>query len=425
MSKVEVRSFLAGVLLATASIAPLGAQGDASLSARPHLAPGADTNSGQANYEYGIKMVNTDPEEAARAFYWASRIDPSSGDALYALRAAKVLAMNADEFTAYMEWQGEKRTPQQLALDSLVYRAYLIDPFTFGNIDAAIMRRGIEASVRKTRPRIDAGTLAFAVAVEMQEFGNRAWFAYTQGKFDDALRMYAEQLKAKPLPLMKKKDAERAWRSYYDALNQIHVERGRIFYMVDSLDSARVEMTQAIEGMRALDEARPVLLYQSKAVYLQALGMIHERAHHPELAREAYGAALQEDLSSFAAHAYLARLQLAQGDTTGALSEMDLAIQLQPADAALRYRYATILVQVRRDGDAAVQLRKAIALDPWYGAPHLLLARIADVEQYTDDAIAEYRAFLAVAAKTDLQLLVAKERLSKLTSTVASSQAKQ
>jgi Tfp pilus assembly protein PilF len=84
-----------------------------------------------------------------------------------------------------------------------------------------------------------------------------------------------------------------------------------------------------------------------------------------------------------------------------------------------------ILVQAKHDGEAAAQLRKAIALDPWYGAPHLLLARIADVEQYTDEAIAEYRTYLGLAAKTDLQLPVTKERLSKLTSTVASSQDKQ
>ena len=195
--------------------------------------------------------------------------------------------------------------------------------------------------------------------------------------------------------------------------------------MVDSLDSARSEMTKAIEGMRERDEAEPVLLYESKAMYLQALGMIHERAHHPALARDAYGAALQEDLSSFGAHAHLANLQLAQGDTTGALTEMDLAIQLQPDDAALRYRYATILVQSKRDADAAAQLRKAIALDPWFGAPHLLLARIADVEQYTDEAIAEYRSYVALAAKSDTQLPIANDRLSTLTSTVASSQAKQ
>jgi Tfp pilus assembly protein PilF len=71
-----------------------------------------------------------------------------------------------------------------------------------------------------------------------------------------------------------------------------------------------------------------------------------------------------------------------------------------------------------------VQLRKAIALDPWYGAPHLMLARIADVEQYTDGAIDEYRKYIAVAARTDVQLLVAKARLSELTATTASTQAK-
>jgi hypothetical protein len=82
-------------------------------------------------------------------------------------------------------------------------------------------------------------------------------------------------------------------------------------------------------------------------------------------------------------------------------------------------------IALHAQNSAQAPARPHLALGPYYGAPHLLLARIADVEQYTDDAIAEYRSFLALASKTDLQLLVAKERLSKLTSTVAPSQARQ
>ncbi|HMI58396.1 MAG TPA: tetratricopeptide repeat protein, partial [Gemmatimonadaceae bacterium] len=164
-----------------------------------------------------------------------------------------------------------------------------------------------------------------------------------------------------------------------------------------------------------------VILYESKAMYDQSIGMIHEKARHPDLAREAYAHALEEDLSYFSAHAKMAMLQLAQGDTTSALTELDLAVQLQPNDPALRYGYAVALIQSRRDADAVTQLMKSIAADPFYPAPRLLLARIADAEQYTEDAVREYSEFVALAPKADPQVAAVRSRLTALQATVASS----
>ena len=48
--------------------------------------PGADTNDARSYYQYGVRMIDSKPEESVRAFYWASRIDPSSGEVLYAMR---------------------------------------------------------------------------------------------------------------------------------------------------------------------------------------------------------------------------------------------------------------------------------------------------------------------------------------------------
>jgi Tfp pilus assembly protein PilF len=155
-------------------------------------------------------------------------------------------------------------------------------------------------------------------------------------------------------------------------------------------------------------------------MYDQSLGMIHEKAKHPDLAREAYAHALEEDLSYYSAHTKMAMLQLAQGDTASALTEMDLAVQLQPNDPSLLYNYAIALIRARRDGEAATQLKKSIAADPYYAQPHMLLARMADLEQYTDDAVQEYQTFLALAPKSDPQTALAKTRLAELTSTVAS-----
>lgn len=421
------------VTLATLVLAAgVRAQGPASVPARPQLDNGADTNSAQNYFNYGMKMVYEKPAEAAHAFYWASRIDPSSGDAMYALRAATLLAMPRDTLLDYLgnghgkkrkkDEAAPKRRPDQLVLDSLEYRAFAINPFVYASLDPTLMRHIVQAEVLSRYPRMSAAQVDFGIMQVMQTRSNQAWLAYARGRFPEALAMYAKVL-TDSVPHVKKRDST-AVAHYREFLaSEVHAQRARIFYLLDDMDSARFEMSAALETMRERDSADMVILYQSKAMFQQSLGMIYERLQRIDLAREAYGHALQEDLSYYAAHSRLAQMTLAKGDTAGALSEMDLAVQLQPDDPVLRFRYADVLVHARRDGDAAVQLRKAIAIDPYYGAPHLLFARIADVEQYTDDAVSEYKSYIAVAARTDKQLLVAKARLAELTSTVASTPA--
>jgi hypothetical protein len=53
----------------------------------------------------------------------------------------------------------------------------------------------------------------------------------------------------------------------------------------------------------------------------------------------------------------------------------------------------------------------------------MLLARMADVEQYADEAVKEYQIFLSLAARTDPQVTLAKTRLATLTATVAAAPA--
>lgn len=409
------------------------AQVSATMPPRPRLDNGADTNSAQNYFVYGMKTVYDTPLEAAHAFYWASRIDPSSGDALYALRVATLLAMPRDSLLDYVEngHRGKrkkeetapKRRADQLALDSLEYRAYAMNPFVYASLDPTLMRQVMQAEVRSRYPHMTASGVDFGIMQIMQTPSNRAWLNYAQGRFPEALALYARVL-TDSAPHVKKRDSATVAHYREFIASEVHAQRARIFYLQNDMDSARVEMSAALESMRERDSTDLVLLYESKAMFEQSLGMIYERLKQPDLAREAYGKALQEDLSYYAAHSRLAEMTLAKGDTATALSEMDLAVQLQPDDPALRFRYAEVLVRAGRDGDAAAQLRESIALDPYYGAPHLLLAHIADVEQYTDDAIAEYRSYIAVASRKEVQLLVAKARLAQLTSTVASTPAK-
>jgi hypothetical protein len=402
------------------------------IPARPKLDPGADSNSAQANYAYGMKMAYDNPDESVRAFYWASRIDPSSGDAMYALWTARLIAMSDKELASYFGHGQGKRTPGQLALDSLIYRAYAVNPFLFSSIDGALMKRTIEAEISTMHPKITPEQLSQAVARQMHAAASEPGIAYSEGRFQAALNAYAFQLEVSNLfrEMPAKKNPSAKEKQYAEMVKvglayervDLHAKRARIFYHLHELDSASTEMTAAISILQAQESSAAQLIYLSKAMFDQSLGMIYEHDRRPDLAREAYGRALQEDLSYYSAHNRLAGLELEQGDTAGALAEIDLAVQLAPGDPALRYRYAQVLVNARRDADAAQQLRKAIALDPYYGSPHLLLAMIGDFENYANDAIAEYQTYVALAARSDPQLPRVKLRLAKLTASMASSQ---
>jgi tetratricopeptide (TPR) repeat protein len=429
------KPFAAALLVAFAATS-LRAQGadSAVMPARPKLDPGVDTNSAQANYAYGMKRIDDDPQESVRAFYWASRIDPTSGDAMYALWTAKLVAMSDPQLASYLGHgrSHEKRTGEQLELDSLIFRAYVVNPFLFSSLDRALMKRTIEAEIGTSNPKMKPELKAQAVAREVHAAAAQPSIAYSQGRFQEALDSYAFELYATRLfgePPAKKKPnakdkqfAERAKVGLAFERVDLHAKRARIFFQLHELDSATTEMTDAISILQAQDSGSFQPIYLSKAIFDESLGIIYEHDRRFDLAREAYGRALQEDLSFYAAHNRLARLELEQGDTVNALTDIDLAVQLEPRDPALRYRYAEVLVSARRDADAAQQLIKAIALDPYYGPPHLMLAMMSDVESYRDDAIAEYKAYVALAARSDPQLARIRTRLAKLTASVASTQ---
>ena len=430
------RLFAATLLVALAATSVRAQRADSAvIPARPRLDPGVDTNSAQANYEYGMKRIDDDPQESVRAFYWASRIDPTSGDAMYALWTATLVSMSDPQLASYLghgRRPHEKRTGEQLELDSLIYRAYVVNPFLFSSLDRALMKRTIEAEIGTLNPKMKPELKAQAVARRVHAAAAQPSIAYSQGRFQEALDSYAFELYASNLfgepPAKKKPNAQD---KQYAAMVKgglafervdLHAKRARIFFQLHELDSASTEMTAAISILQAQDSGSVQPIYLSKAIFDESLGIIYEHDRRFDLAREAYGRALQEDLSFYTAHNRLAGLELEQGDTTNALTDIDLAVQLAPRDPALRYRYAEVLVSARRDGEAAQQLMKAIALDPYYGSPHLMLAMMSDVENYTDDAIAEYKAYIALAARSEPQLPRIKARLAKLTSSVASTQ---
>ncbi|HEV7703164.1 MAG TPA: tetratricopeptide repeat protein [Gemmatimonadaceae bacterium] len=409
------RARLSLVLLVVAPA--LAGQRATPIPPRPKLYTNADTNDAHAYYLYGVQELVSNPEGAKEGFYWASQIDPTSAEALYAMQTASLMALSSSTLYDYYDYAAKKRKPEFVALDSLLFRAYAINPFLYRSLDRSLIRHLIQADMKAEHPNVNGATLNLAILeYEQQRRHAAAWESYAEGHFPEALDTYAKQLKD-----MERTKTRRNNRDHEDDACEIHAERARIFYILGNFDSSLTEMAAAIAGLHERDAKETVILYESKAMYDQSLGMIHEKTQHMDLAREAYARALEEDLSYFTAHTKMAMLQLAQGDTTSALTELDLAVQLQPSDPVLRYTYAMALIQSRRDADAVKQLLKSIALDPFYAAPRLLLARIADAEQYTDDAVREYGEYVALAPKSDPQLAAVRSRVSTLQARVASS----
>src|SRR5262249_15236834 len=156
---------------------------------------------------------------------------------------------------------------------------------------------------------------------EMDTWGPRfrGDMAYGEGRYDDALRYYALAIKQ-------------------DKRNGLlHADRGRIFFNTLQLDSALAELTAAIDYMRKRDKKDLVYVYQSKALTEHSIAVVHLRLGHTEQAKEAFGRALQEDLSYSPAHLQLAFLALDAKDTATALTELDLVTQLRPDDASAQF----------------------------------------------------------------------------------------
>jgi Tfp pilus assembly protein PilF len=159
-----------------------------------------------------------------------------------------------------------------------------------------------------------------------------------------------------------------------------------------------------------------VYVYESKALLEHSLGAVLQQKGDTAAAREAYGRALQEDLSFYPAHIALSSMSMAAGDTARALSSMDLAVELSPDNAALHYDYALLLIRARKVDQAVTELKKATALEPMYAAPLLILGHVTDRAGpgFEQAALDYFRAYLARAARDDAGRASAEARVAAL-----------
>jgi predicted negative regulator of RcsB-dependent stress response len=375
------------------------AQRSAEEPKRP-VGPGiVDTNDARAYYDHGLMVLKKDPKTAANAFYWAARLDPNNADAFYGRRVALLLT---DMFRLGKYWRGDRNTLRKAdikAIDSLYFHSLTLNPFFYEKLERVLQDAIIEDIIRQSSPSgAGAGEMAYYINQYLNQagWGERAFRAYGSGDFKEALEFYANAIKGA------------RYKHYYRMM------RGRLFFQIGFPDSALTELKLAVEEMRKRDQKDMVYVYESKALVEHSIGMAHERLGEKAAAKEAYARALQEDLAYSAAHTRLGYMAIESSDTTAALSEFDLAVQLRPEDSGLRFQYGFLLAEAGKHADAEEQLKKALAANPWYAAPHHTLGTLYQRQNKSAEALASFKTFLSLASKYDTRRLDAERRVAAL-----------
>ncbi len=365
---------------------------------RPRLPVGEDSCDAQAYFHLGEAQLALHPEKAEGAFYWASRLDPLWPDPLYARRVA-LLTDDASLLLRYVEGDEKVvRSPRVQRIDSLQYRAFMLNPFLFRRLEERLVLRYRDArydpsGVRFSDEAIEDWTDIPTAGPEM-----KAWVAYVRGAFPEAAGYYRQALR-------KKQSRESS---------RLQVQRADVFFLLGEYDSTRAALAEALKLLRARDEKKLVYVYESKALYEHAIGLTYELQHRFPEAREAYARALEENLAYSAAHVRTAVVALETGDTAAALAAMELAVQVGGDDPPVLYRSAELLLSARRPAEAEARLRRLIAVEPYFALPYSLLARALEAQGRPADAAAQYRAFLERTWRTDPNRAPAEAALRRL-----------
>ena len=349
-------------LLALLSVPAVACPVRAQAPARPKLESGADTNDWQAYYAKGASIIRQGPAFAEPYFHWASRLEPSRPEPLFAawvtywMRHTKLLEQ------LYLGRGRIADSPDALRADSLRLAALLRSPFVNQSLELLIYEQmgGYWSSDPVTR----------------------AWIRYFNGDYVKAADILGSAIAGEP--------SKRLLLRYDRAL--VLVAAGR-------LDSATTELRALLDEWRERDQARLQRVYESKELFEYGLGLLLAARNDPVAAREAFGRALAENLAFASPHQALGRLSMVARDTAGAVLEHGQAVELRPDDAVYRQQFGEALLLAGRAAEATAQFRRAIAIEPLYADPYYGVAAALDVSGDLPAAAAAYRVFLLRAAR--------------------------
>lgn len=378
-------------------VAAIGAQSLGRPPKRARAGMVADTNDALAWAEWAKPMLTKDAAAAADAFYWAARLDPLRGEHIYGYAMASI-ASSPNTLRTYMRFRRGSNNKDLRRIDSLLFRAHVIDPFLYRRFDRDLFMEYLLSEATRgnadvSRPELDYYLTNYLNGADAD---TRAWMAYANGDFRGALKLYADAIKQARIK------------------SPVRVDRGRIFARLGEADSAIAEFDQALTDLRAREAKEVVFLYNSKAVIEHSIAVLREQTDDLNGAREAYGRALQEDLSYHPAHTRLGMLALAAKDSTTAISELELATQIAPEEAMPRFMLANALSQFGQTDRAIKEFEKVVELEPYWATPWAGLAQLYERKAEGQRALDAYNGFFARAARNNPLAPAMKERLANL-----------
>jgi tetratricopeptide (TPR) repeat protein len=349
----------------------LGAQAE---PARPPLPAGMDPNDWEAWFNYGVKVFRTNPPHSEAAFYWASRLEPSRAEPLFARWAAFWMNRSEEEWRRYTRRTRSTLLNQDvIRADSLRALAFLRNPF---------VHRGLEIVLYDRLP---------GRWLETRE--TKAWHAYSSGNFAEADRQLVRVIRRNP--------SRSYWYRYDRAVTLVELDR---------FAEAVQELELLIEELRTRDEDR-LAVYQSKHHLLHMIGLLHLQLRNRESARAAFEEALQENAAFAAGYAALAGLSRSQRRSSDALQEYAQAIFISERDPVVRFQYALALHEANRLSAAEEQLRLVTEWEPHYAAPFLQLGRVIEQQGRREEAFTFYERFVTLARWADPQRKIVQQRV--------------
>lgn len=336
---------------------------------RPRLGGDADTNSAKAYYDLAEPMVRNAfrLDTAEMALYWASRLDPSWSEPIYARSLIPVDAILRDRSETWQQTRSSLAVTklaltehQVQSIDSLQRIAWDRNPFLYTELE---FRRSFLI------PRRDPFQVGY--------------YLFSTRRFAEAESLFAVGLKQHP--------EEIGARTY----------RARALFYLGKYDAVVAELEAARDTIRRREIEHRIPIVVSVEMYEFAIGIARVQQDDFPAARAAFERALTENLGFYWAHVRLAGAALALHDTAAAITELGEAVQIEGRDPVLRLYYGAVLQEAGKLEEAVLQLEEAIALDPRYAAPYFQLALTYQQQGVKDAAIEHYRQFLARSARDD------------------------
>jgi tetratricopeptide (TPR) repeat protein len=356
----------------------LAAQGlGAQAAQRPKLPKDADPNDWGAYFDLGVAKLQRQPNAASDAFYWASRLNPSRAEPLFA-RYVSFWAKDIEKFGRFLQDDEEVlRDPKVLQAVDLRSTALARNPF---------VHQGLVMALYDALP----GRFRESVITT-------AWIYYGRADLPHALERFAVAIDRDP-------------KKYGYA----RFVRASAFVNLQQYDSASAEIETLLKQLRAEDEKTVGSEYQSKEMLEYASGLLLYQRNKLAAAREAFGRSVVENASFVAAHAMLGEMAMSSRDTATALLEYGTTIQIDSSDVMMRIGYGRALVAARRPADAAVQFRKAVELEPYYAESYYLLALALEASGAKPAAADAYRQFLNATTLGDFRREKAQGKIAEL-----------